>query len=320
MVDRSHGLTLHCMKDLFDTAVLEYHGKAKKSRPLPSRPVNSPQCMMYLNKSDKRFPFILDSRLMAADPTNRLVADLHTHAESVREPHRPPVGVGGSDSVGEALYRAVDELVPLLDELLVMVPRTTTLSRVGGRGGGSSRGRRRNTSAGESSGVARGTRSRVGDSSGGSSESRGVVVGADATRDHVDGHEALVAIEAETGDRSLDALEETAAILDLLLVVRQEVELVAADMVVPHEGASGSDAAGSVAHAVLVAAVLVADLGVGEVHTEDIVEDGAAVGPGGVVVVGRQDVEGVALVKSSLVGHDGCCNVVLAIELFFVED
>lgn len=79
-------------------------------------------------------------------------------------------------------------------------------------------------------------------------------------------------------------------------------------MVVPHDGASGRNAGGRVSHAVLVAAVLVADLLVREIDFEDVVEDGAAVGPGGVLVVGCKDVEGVALIEVPLVSHLGCCG------------
>lgn len=101
-------------------------------------------------------------------------------------------------------------------------------------------------------------------------------------------------------------LEQSTAILRLLLVVGTgEVELVAADVVVPHDRACGRNAGWRVAHAVLVAAVFVADFLVGEVEVEDVVEDGAAVGPGRVLVVGCKDVEGVALIEVPLVSHLG---------------
>ena len=226
------------------------------------------------------------SAAVTADHADGLVAHLHVHGEGGRELHQPPVGVARRDVVEETVLGAVDKVVAFLDNLLRVVPGTPALSGIG-RGGRSSRGRRGSASAGESGGVARRSRGRVGNSSGGSSEGRGVVVGANAAGDHVDGHEALVAIEAETSDGGLDTLEQLVAILRLLLVVRAgEVELVAADVVVPHDGASGSNAGGRIEHAVLVAAVLVADLLVGEVDAKDVVEDGPAVGPGGVLVVG----------------------------------
>lgn len=128
---------------------------------------------------------------MTADTADRLVADLDGLGECGRELHQPPVGVTRGGIVGETVLGAVDEIVALLDDLLSVVPDTATLSRIGG-GGGSSRRGKGSSSARESSGVARGSRSRVGDSAGGSSESRGVVVSANAAGDHVDGHEALV--------------------------------------------------------------------------------------------------------------------------------
>ena len=249
---------------------------------------------------------------MTADTADRLVADLDGLGEGGRELDWTRVGLARSDVVGEASYRAVDELVALLADVLRVVPGTAAHGRIGGGGSGSRRGRRGGARASESGGVTRRSRSRgrscgsSGGSSGGSSEGRGVVVGANAAGDHVDGHKALVAIETETSDGGLDALEQLAAILGLLLVVRtREIELVAADMVVPHQGTSRGDAAGRVAHAVLVAAVLVADLLVGELDVEDIVEDGSAVGPGGLWVVGRHDVEGVALGEGPLMRHVG---------------
>lgn len=249
---------------------------------------------------------IAGSATAAADHADRLVTDLNGLGEGGRELDWTRVGLARSDIVGEASYRAVDELVALLADILRVVPGTAAHGRIGGGGSGSRRGRRGGAGASESGGVARRSKSRSCSRSGGSSESRGVVVGANAAGDHVDGHEALVASEAETSDGGLDALEQLAAILGLLLVVRaREIELVAADMVVPHEGTSWGDAAGRVAHAVLVAAVLVADLLVGELNVEDIVEDGSAVSPGGLWVVGRHDVEGVALGEGPLVRHVG---------------
>jgi len=242
---------------------------------------------------------------VAADRADRQVADLHVHGEGGRELHLSPVGVGRGDRVGDVVNRAVDEATTLLDDLLRVVERTAALGRAD-RGAASSGGGRGGGGASGSGGVARRSRSSGGDRRSGTSEGREIVVGANAALDHVDGHEALVAIEAETSDGGLDALEQLAAVVRLLLVVRaREVELVAADMVVPHEGASWRNAGGRVAHAVLVAAVLVADLLLGELQAEDVVEDGAAVGPSGVFVVCGQDMEGVALVEVPLVSHGG---------------
>lgn len=233
------------------------------------------------------------------------VADVDGLGESRGKLQRPTIDVARGDGVGDVFDGAVDELLAHSDDLLRVVPETTALSWVG-RTGGSSRGGRGGAGAGESGGVARRSSGRVCDSSGGSRESRGVVVGANAMVHHVDGHEALVAIEAQVPDGTLDALEKLLAELRLLLVVgAREAELVAANLIVPGDGTSRRNAGGRVAHAVLVAAVLVADLLVGEVYAKDVVEDGAAVGPGRVLVVGRQDVEDVALVGVPLVGSLG---------------
>lgn len=268
------------------TTIIESRSKAQENQgPFPPDLPTPTQCMknkikkLDLGRSSSLHLLRARSAAVTADHADRLVADLHVHGEGGRELHQPPEGVARGDVVGKIVLGAVDEVVALLDDLLGVVPGTAALSRIR-RGGGSSRRRRGSASAGESGGVARRSSSRVGDSAGGSSESRGVVVGANAAGDHVDGHEALVASEAETSDGGLDTLEQLASILRLLLVVRAgEVELVAADVVVPHDGASGSNAGGRIAHAVLVAAVLVADLLVGEVDAEDVVEDGTAVGP-----------------------------------------
>ena len=241
----------------------------------------------------------------AADHAGRLVADMDGLGESGRELRGPPVGVARSDSVGEAIHRAVEELVSLPDDLLVVIPGTTALSRVSG-GASSSHGKRGSSGAGRGGGDVRRSSSDICGRSGGSSDSRGVVVGANAVGNHVDGHEALIASEVETSDRGLDALEQLAAILRLLLIVRAgEVELVAANVVVPHGRTSWGDAGGRVAHAVLVATLLVADLLVSEVDAEYVVEDGTAVGPGGLRVVSRHDVENVTLGESPLVRHVG---------------
>ena len=307
---------------------MEYHIKAeKKSRFLPSRPLNSPAMHNVQKEVVQPLP-VLKSHLLgsrraalAADRADCEVTDLHIHGEGGRELHLSPVGVGRGHRVGEAVDRATDEAATLLDDLLRVVPGTTALSRIG-RGGASDGRGRGSAGAGGSAHVARRSSSSGGGRRGGTSEGRGVVVGANAALDHVDGDEALVAIEAETSDGGLNALEQLAAILRLLVVVRaREVELVAAYMVVPHEGTSGRNAGGRVAHAVLVAAVLVADLLLGELQAEDVVEDGAAVGPSGVFVVCGQDMEGVALVEVPLVSHGGrigCCDAALTIKSLFV--
>ena len=167
--------------------------------------------------------------------------------------------------------------------------------------GGSGRGRG-SVDAGGSGGVARRSRGRVGNSSGGSSNEQDVGVSTDAAVEHVDGAETIVVVETKLVDRSLDALEELTTGLHLLLAVGKEVELVAADMIVPRDGTSGQ-AGGRIAPAVLVAAVLVADLLVGELQAEDMVEDSAAVDPVGLRVVVREDMEGVALLEGPHVRH-----------------
>lgn len=125
-------------------------------------------------------------------------------------------------------------------------------------------------------------------------ESNGVGVGAIHARDHADSTETDVVAEVEHVDSVLDLLQHSSAV-GLLLGVEgaREVEFVAADVVVPHEGTGGL--VGLAATAVLVAAIFVAEVGGVEVGAEDGVENGAAIHPGRDRVVGREDVEAVAV-------------------------
>lgn len=111
---------------------------------------------------------------------------------------------------------------------------------------------------------------------------------------HVDSAETRTVVETQEVDSVLNLLEHDGTFCLLSRVERAgQVEFVAADVVVPHEGAGGLG--GHAATAVLVAAIFIADVGVGEVGVEDGVEDGAAEEPSGVRIVGGQDVEAVTV-------------------------
>jgi hypothetical protein len=256
------------------------------------------------------FPSVSTNRAVATtDHASALVADLNTASHSGRKLHQSLPGLCRNDRARKVGHSAVDKTLADFGDLLRVVPGATTQGRVGGCAVGSvisSRRRRRGALASESGSGARGSRSRDvgGRLSGESTTSRRVVVGANAPRNHVDGHEALVGAETTVVDGALDAPQHVTANLRLLLGVRAgQVELVAADIIVPHEGSSGLHAVGHVAPAVLVAAVLVADLVVGEAYGEDMVEDSTTVDPCGLWVVGGHDVEAVALSEGPLVRH-----------------
>lgn len=112
--------------------------------------------------------------------------------------------------------------------------------------------------------------------------------------EHVDRAQAVVASKTKGVDCTLDLLQHIGAIRGLLLV-ETEAELVAADMIVPHDGTRGLLAIGTVALTGLVASILVAQSLPLEIGVEDMVEDRGAVSTNRLWVVRRHDVETVAL-------------------------
>lgn len=119
-------------------------------------------------------------------------------------------------------------------------------------------------------------------------------VGARHSWEHVDRAQPIVASKTKGVDRTLDLLQHVGAIRGLL-VVETEAELVATDMVVPLDRTRGLLAIRTIALTGLVASILVAQSLPLEIGVEDMVEDRGAVSTNRLRVVGRDDVEAVAL-------------------------
>jgi hypothetical protein len=115
----------------------------------------------------------------------------------------------------------------------------------------------------------------------------------------------VLATHLEVGDSTLDGLKDAPTIRDLLGVeTTGDLELVAADVVIPLGRASGLVAGDTFAR--LVSTVLVTNLdALGEGCAVEVVEDFTALGPGRLGEVGCHDVHGVALLEGPGVGGGG---------------
>jgi hypothetical protein len=256
-------------------------------------------------------PVLADSTLLEG-------THLHLLRDLGRELHVPLVRLVGDHGVRQPHDRGVDVVVGrsgALAQLPRVVERAVALGGCGGRrvggggeanGGGCGSGRWNRRSRRRSRSSAHGGSSSCsGDRCSGSREGNGVVVGANHALDDVQSHEAVLAAHLEVGDSTLDALQDGATIRDLLRIeATGDLELVAADVVVPLGRTSGLEASDTFAG--LVSTILVADLDAfGEGCAVDVVEDSTTLSPGRLWEVGGHDVHGVALLEGPGVGGGG---------------